>query len=279
MVKMNDLQKIEINIFKEIKRICEKHNIAFQLIGGSMLGAARHKGFIPWDDDIDLGMLRDDYEKFLKVAENELVYPFALQTYKNTESHHYYFTHVVDKRYSVRRLGSMDKRVENVWVDIYPLDGMPNNPILRKLNYLLLSFDNFMYHVGYFEKVNIARPDRAAYQKIIISIVKRFYKLLRIDGALWRERLDRRLKKYPVESSKYLFNYIGVKAEKEIFPKDVFLETNEYQFEDEVVKGTKYADQYLSQLYGEWKNPPENKVSLPMEILFNNTDNDPVRQE
>jgi len=267
---MNEIQTIELNILKEIDRLCEENCIQYQIIGGSLLGAVRHEGFIPWDDDIDIGMIREDYDRFLLLAEDQLKDPYKLQTYKNTKTHHYYFTHVVDERYCVRRLGSMDRRVENVWVDVYPLDGMPNNAFLEIIHYFHLTALNFLYHIGYFDKINIARPDRAFYQKVIIALIMPFSNLLRIDGAKWRNKLDYYLKKYDVDCSKKVFNFIGPKGRKEIFRKEIFSNLRKYRFEDMIVKGTNYPEIYLGQIYGNWKEPPTDseKNIHPMELLF-----------
>ena len=94
------------------------------------------------------------------------------------------------------------------------------------------------------------------------------YKLFRIDGDKWREKIDDNLKKYPVEKSKYLFNFIGIKGHKEIFKRDVFLDLSNYKFEDIEVNGTKSFKLYLTQLYDDWEKVPENKKSHPMELLF-----------
>ena len=72
MENIERLHQIDIEIVKEVVKICDKHNLLYYMIGGTMLGAIRHKGFIPWDDDVDLGMPREDYEEFLKIASKEL---------------------------------------------------------------------------------------------------------------------------------------------------------------------------------------------------------------
>ena len=71
-LNIRDAQIIMLNILKEIDKICKKHNLIYFLDGGTLLGAVRHKGFIPWDDDVDIGMRKEDYRKFLKIAQKEL---------------------------------------------------------------------------------------------------------------------------------------------------------------------------------------------------------------
>ena len=80
---LKKLHDEEVKILDEIVRICSKNNLEYFLIGGTLLGAIRHKGFIPWDDDLDIAMPREDYEKFLKIAEQELEEPYKLEYYKN----------------------------------------------------------------------------------------------------------------------------------------------------------------------------------------------------
>lgn len=81
--KLNDIQQILLGFLLEVDRICKKHNIKYFLGGGSLLGAVRHKGFIPWDDDADVMMLRKDYDRFLSVLPNELPNYLFAQTQKN----------------------------------------------------------------------------------------------------------------------------------------------------------------------------------------------------
>ena len=84
-VGIRDVQMIQLEILLEFDRICRKNNIKYQLFAGTLLGAVRHKGFIPWDDDIDVCLLRDDYEKFLDVCLRDLDPGFFLQTYETDE--------------------------------------------------------------------------------------------------------------------------------------------------------------------------------------------------
>ena len=261
------IQEIELDLLMQIDRVCKKNGIPYFVIGGTMLGAVRHNGFIPWDDDIDIGMLRDDYEKFSYIAEKELKEPYKLNTFKNCGNHHYYFMHVVNTKYSVRRLGSIDQRIENVWVDIYPIDGFPSNMIVQKIEYVKLQFYRFMYHLGFFEKVNLARPGRPVYQKVLLFLAKRIYKFIPINGCYWRNLMDKELKKMSERYSDYYINFIGMQGIRELFHKSVLFPVKEYKFEDIVVEGPNMYDKYLTQLYGDWRIPPKCKNVHPMEIV------------
>lgn len=269
--ELSALQIIELDILREIDRICRKYDLTYFLVGGSMLGAVRHNGFIPWDDDIDIGMCREDYDRFLWIAEKELPSPYKVHTYKNCDKHHYYFAHVVDGRYQVRRLGSNDKRVEDVWVDIFPIDGFPSKPLTGIPHYIGLNFDRFMYHLAYFDQVNIGRSDRPKWQKAVLRVLNSIHGVVKPDKQYWRNRMDRGLRKYKPDESKLSFNFIGIRLLKELFPSEVFLQTADYKFEDLTVKGPKDYDTYLSGLFGsDYMTPPaeNNRLSHPMELLF-----------
>ena len=79
---VRDLQLICLDMLKEVDRVCRKHNILYWLEGGTMLGAVRHRGFIPWDDDLDIAMFREDYDRFCEIAPQELKSGYFLQTHK-----------------------------------------------------------------------------------------------------------------------------------------------------------------------------------------------------
>ena len=128
------LHKVDMRIVKAVVEICEKYNLKYYMLGGTMLGAIRHKGFIPWDDDIDLGMPRSDYEEFLKVAQSEFEDNLKLVNYKTDLNYQYYITRILDTETKVEeeRIGN-DNKYTHASIDIFPIDGTPNNPLLRKL--------------------------------------------------------------------------------------------------------------------------------------------------
>lgn len=131
---MDKLHTLELKIALEVKRICENNDIAYFLTAGSLLGAVRHGGFIPWDDDMDIGMLRKDYEKFLKACEKELGAAFFLQTWDTDPEYPFSFAKlrlegtICDESFS-KHNRSIHK---GLYVDIFPFDSVPENPKDRK---------------------------------------------------------------------------------------------------------------------------------------------------
>ena len=130
MSNMELLHKVDLDIVKEVVSICDKYKMKYYMLGGTMLGAIRHKGFIPWDDDIDLGIPRKDYEKFLIVAPKELSSHLKVVNYRTDPEYHYYITRILDTETKVEeeRIGN-DNRYTNASIDIFPIDGTPNNGI------------------------------------------------------------------------------------------------------------------------------------------------------
>ena len=129
---MNDLQKRLLVIFKAFAEVCEKHNLSYFLNGGSCLGAIRHKGFIPWDDDIDVMMPREDYEKFLTLQKEYEGTPYFIQCWKTDPHYIYGYAKLRDSSTTFIEDNYVNHRINHgVWIDIFPIDGMSKEPIDR----------------------------------------------------------------------------------------------------------------------------------------------------
>lgn len=256
---LSDTQKYILLVLDVVLKATEKMNVKCYMQGGTMLGAIRHSGFIPWDDDADLGIKRKEYEYFLDHVKEYLPEHLELRTYMDESDHHYYFARIIDNRYMIKRMGSAEVRYENVWVDIFPLDGMPNDFILRKVHQFRLSMARLMYHLSCIKKVNKKRPGRPVLEKIIISIALRIPvdRILNTKKSL--DNIDKLLKKYPLENSKYIINFMGQTSFQftEMLEKSVYGKDTWYEFEDIKLLGPEKYDEYLTSLYGDYMIIPE----------------------
>ena len=120
---MRRQQLVMLDIVKELDRICRKHDIPYFLYGGTLLGAVRHDGFIPWDDDLDVGLMRKDYQRLMKVLPNELPPHIVLQTNQTDPNYFYFFAKLRDTR-SFLDEGGYDKafKYRGIFIDIFPFD-------------------------------------------------------------------------------------------------------------------------------------------------------------
>lgn len=135
--QLKKVQEIQLNIALEVKRICNKHEIKYSLIAGTLLGAIRHKGFIPWDDDMDIGMLRSEYEKFIEVAKKELSNDYFLQTWETDLGFGMPFAKIRKNgtKYVEKNSIKTDQH-EGIFIDIFPFDAVPNSRLRKKTHEL-----------------------------------------------------------------------------------------------------------------------------------------------
>lgn len=256
--ELSEVQVLILDIFKYVQKYLDDEKIDYFVLGGTLLGAVRHKGFIPWDDDIDIGIPRGQYEKFLDNIETVLPDYCKVETYKNCPEHHYYFSRIIDTRYSMKRTGSTKERNEYVWIDIFPLDGMPNNALIRKIHMFRILSVRAMYHMSCFDRVNLKRPNRPLSERIIIKFVEITGFGRNGDTRKKLDQLDKLFKKYPYEKSNYVANIMGQYKFKEMFPKKYYGKGALYPFEDIQIKGPIDYDAVLTQMYGDYMTPPKD---------------------
>ena len=258
---LRKLQLAELEIIRVFIDICERENLRYYMIGGTMLGAVRHRGFIPWDDDVDIGMPREDYDRLFDLLSGGEGLPehFEYLNFKIKEDYNRYFSRIVDNRVRVYNASGGREIVESAWIDIFPLDGSPNIPFFRYLHYTSLMWTRLRYHLSCFDYlVNLSRPGRPLYQRLIIAAAKRVNLGRRADTKeiLWE--IDKKLHRFGWDGSSTGANVFGAYAYREIVPKNVWGgdHARRYQCEDLMLPGPRLYDEFLSRFYGDYMKPP-----------------------
>jgi len=257
---MDKIKKICLDMAKEAIKICEENNLQYYMLGGTLLGAVRHEGFIPWDDDIDLGMPRKDYEKFMQIAPSILSENLKLQKFDDKDSRHY-FIKIVNKNTKIIKTSNKNNDLSSIWIDIFPLDGMPNNTLIRKIHQFRLLYRKMMIQFSDFEnRINLNISNRPLHEKILISLAMTTRVGKYIDTNKMLLKVDKALRKYDYDKCDYLVNFFGAYKFKEMFPKKYYGKGKLYKFEDIKMNGPIEYDLILKQMYGDYmKLPPKDE--------------------
>ena len=256
---LRQLQLVVLENMRLFSEICDKHQLRYYLVGGSMLGAIRHHGFIPWDDDMDVGMPRPDYEKLLLIASDELPEGYSFLNYKQNKQYKRYFSRVVNDKVKIINASNTNKIEENAWLDIFPLDGMPDGILKRKIHFWYMTVIRFFYHASCFnELVNLYRPGRAWYLRAAIKFISITHIGCHMDTKKLMSKLEKELMKYPYDNAKYMVSFFGAYMEKEIVDKTLLGKGRKYQFETLMLNGPEKYDEFLTHFYGDYMRPPED---------------------
>ena len=257
MREMNpsEMKQIDIMLLLEIKAYCERNSITFWLGYGSMLGCVRHKGMIPWDDDIDIIMPRDDYNRFINdYKDNQR---FMVASYPETKGYYYAYAQFVDKSTIVEHEKMNDYEGCGVAVDIFPIDGLGNDYKRIVKEQKRISFWRTILLGGqYKDKKTVFASEK--------NIGKRIVKYCIAYSGGFSVQLNKTFanlsKRYEMENSLYAGFLCGNYREKEIMRSEVFLETIQMSFEGYLMPILKRYDEYLTSLYGDYmKLPPPDK--------------------
>jgi len=179
----DQVRQKQLEILDVVATICDTHGLTYWLDGGTLLGAIRHKGFIPWDDDIDIGMFREDYEKLLEILPSELPPSMVVQTRRSDGSYKLAYAKVRDRFSRIE-----DRyRYNGIFIDIFPFDRMPGSPWIQKVQRaLVMAMEAAVVHTE-MERLNIGRK-----KGLKAAIVRLAMRVLSYGGKrLSEERVER----------------------------------------------------------------------------------------
>ena len=244
----DEIKQTELNILVYFDGFCKKNNIRYSLAGGTLLGAVRHKGFIPWDDDIDVCMPRLDYEKFVKLYKNIPRERYILR--ENMP-----FIKLVDSNTRIDNKYTNADVADGLWIDIFPVDGLPAD--LNEV-YKIYRAENFyrkLFMLGYAKYGRGKSLFKKIFKIPLIGLVKI------IGNDYFKHKIEKIARKYDYNSSEYVgaitwgLYGVGEKMKKSEFERFIFL-----KFEGHKFPAFSCWDSYLKGLYKDYmKLPPIEK--------------------
>ena len=260
-MKMRKDQENLLRLIKEIDQICKENNIVYYAAGGTVIGALRHKGFIPWDDDIDIYMTRDNWKKFLNCFDKSAPERRILECWENNKGYHNLLARYMDLdttsifKYQIYGDANMGQLI-----DIFVLDPVINSKDAIKeyeKNVFLASdlisecimYSNRLQEAGEYEKY-ITRMETEGKERVVQEVY---------------EKLEKHKEE---ESDCYMLRWGGM---PHIFPKEMFTEPKYYPFEDMMMPLPSKVSDYLIQLYGlDWVNVPGRAGQITHNSISNN---------
>lgn len=256
---LKEIQDTELNILVKVDSFCRKHNIKYSLYAGTMLGAVRHKGFIPWDDDIDICMDRENYEKFLKEFKGDERYKLA--TYRNDKkANRLFFSKVFDTFTIATEEGINSINGEGLWLDIFPFDYVPEDG--KKRQRIVKKFYLYSHTIAY-------------RQETVFNIKHALFRIL----FFWKttDSMYKEFEKYcslakPTKCCTDLtsMSLKDVKEGKKVFPVSYFSNIIPIEFEHHTFSCLANYDDMLTRIYGDYmKLPPiEKRQTHHIEAYF-----------
>ena len=239
------LQLRILDILLALQKVCEERGLRYYIIAGTLLGAVRHKGFIPWDDDLDIGMPRKDYDLLMANAKEWLPEPFEVVSYETDKDYPLPFAKIQDSSTTLIERMHL-KYLGGIYIDVFPLDGMTSNTFVQRLH-----FARYFYlkKVQYFLYRDPYRHGHGPSSWIPL-LCRKLYTLEEVQ-----EKMRRMQRTYDFDSSELVVDYDD--GRKGIMPRSKFGNPTPILFEGKSVMGVEHPDAYLSQKYGDYMVIPE----------------------
>ena len=259
-------------VLRQYIAICKEHHLTYFCCGGTAIGAVRHQGMIPWDDDVDVFMPRPDYDRFIQIASQQLPEGLELVTPYNKKDYHLFFAKLCDKHTTLQEEQDVPC-VYGLYIDIFPIDGAPDDiedarAMIRLFTKTKHKLEAISTHVSFLAYLNLLEEPKEwgrFARKTIGFFLRKWYRrhlLKQLSDISYR---------YSYDSASLVAVYCGSYGPKEVFPKAWLQGTKTFLYEGMEVDLPTGYDEYLRQYYGDYMQlPPEEKrISHHMKTYYN----------
>lgn len=250
MTELQHLQKIILMIAKDVDKLCRDNDIEYYLLGGSCIGAIRHNGFIPWDDDLDIMMTRDNYNKFIKIAKLKLdKNKYVVQEGVKDWPLDFSKIRLRDTYIHEPEDGYASSEMHGIYLDVFALDNVSDNNVVATIQYFFAKY-YLCYQLG-------QRSYKSASRKKKLMILLAAPLKIRI----LREAVVKFIERYNNSTTQRLgFYYSNARLHNAITPKSIYGKPKYVKFEDTELPVPENFHEYLTQMFGDYmKLPPENQ--------------------
>lgn len=243
---MTALQKRLYKLLLEVDRICKLHGITYYLIGGTALGAVRHKGFIPWDDDLDVGMLRSDYDRFLRLCSENLGSEFFLQYWRTEPTHFLPFARIRLNGTTFLSAGHEHLPLhQGIYLDIFPLDGLPKWGCIVRLQRMIQRGLHILLLIKF---TNLPNP------RLRNRLLTRFFRPL-LPGAQLNRFYNFTARLFPVSTASNIV-FLSLLKNRPVYPRKWFAAPVYMRFEENLFPMPTDWHAFLERTYGDYMEPP-----------------------
>lgn len=254
---IKELRNIQLGALNALVDFCKAQGLTYYMTGGTLLGAVRHKGFIPWDDDIDIVMPRPDYEKLLSLSKGILSEHYRVMSFERDVNHCRLYYRVVDSRTGYQDQFYGKRYESSMGIDVFPIDGVPKEEKERDKYFARIKTlrQRFIYSVS--APFKGTSPIRA----LLKTFVMLPYKL--VGSKTYYKRIQSLVKKFPYEDSDMVALVIGYYNSKELLYKEQYGTPVMLPFEGNLYAAPEDYKQYLTNLYGDYMKLPPKEQQRP----------------
>ncbi len=274
-IDINEAQKIQLEILIDFDKLCRAHNIKYQLFAGTLIGAIRHNGFIPWDDDVDVCMLREEYERFLEVGKKELGEKYFIQNYMSDPKFQSQYSKLRknNTRYVEYMVQDVDMH-QGIFIDIFPYDNVKPTTFMGKVQRITI---NKLKEINYCRVKRVNQSEKNGFVKARKNLT---YYILKIVPKRSMDNIIKKLSLMSNDSDTEYVAELGISTSKSMYDKftlrkNVFYDSIDWEFEGYEFPVPKEYDYVLTKNYGDYMSLPPVEEQQPhhgiVEVNFDTT--------